>query len=120
MTGVKKVADIVGEISAASEEQARGIEQINTAVMQMDKMTQQNAALVEESASAATAMRDQSEAMMGVVSTFKLGDREGQPAPRALSSKAAPTKRSAAKEAPAISPAALKPSTAQGAEWETF
>ncbi|HEY1087921.1 MAG TPA: methyl-accepting chemotaxis protein, partial [Archangium sp.] len=82
MTGVKKVADIVGEISAASEEQARGIEQINTAVMQMDKMTQQNAALVEESASAATSMRDQSEAMTAVVSTFKLGDRDEQPAPR--------------------------------------
>jgi methyl-accepting chemotaxis protein len=121
MTGVKKVADIVGEISAASEEQARGIEQINTAVMQMDKMTQQNAALVEESSSAATAMRDQSEAMTKIVATFKLGEVREAPAPRAP----APVKSAApAKPKPAARPvvpaAAMKPSSAQDSEWEHF
>ena len=62
-----KVAELVAEIAAASNEQARGIEQVNTAVMDMDKVTQQNAANAEESASAAEEMNAQAEQMKGVV-----------------------------------------------------
>ncbi len=56
---VTRVTDIMGEIASASDEQSRGIEQVTQAVTQMDQVTQQNAALVEESASAATALEEQ-------------------------------------------------------------
>jgi methyl-accepting chemotaxis protein len=56
---VKKVTDIVSEIAAASHEQSSGIEQVNKAVMQLDELTQQNAALVEEASAASQAMADQ-------------------------------------------------------------
>ena len=54
---VKKVADIVAEISAASQEQSSGIEQVNKAITQMDEVTQQNAALVEQAAAAAESLK---------------------------------------------------------------
>jgi methyl-accepting chemotaxis protein len=69
---VKRVTDIMAEIAAASNEQSSGIEQVNQAVIQMDEVTQQNAALVEEAAAAAEAMQEQAEVLMHAVSTFKL------------------------------------------------
>ncbi|WP_242468500.1 methyl-accepting chemotaxis protein [Burkholderia plantarii] len=69
---IRRVADIVAEISAASDEQARGIEQINQAVTQMDAVTQQNAALVEEAAAAAQSLDEQSAALGDAVSVFRL------------------------------------------------
>jgi methyl-accepting chemotaxis protein len=69
---VQRVSDIIGEITAASSEQSDGIGQINTAVTQLDQMTQQNAALVEESAAAAESLRDQAQRLASVVSTFSL------------------------------------------------
>jgi methyl-accepting chemotaxis protein len=69
---VKHVTDIMGEIAAASEEQASGIEQVNRAVSQMDEVTQQNAALVEEAAAAAGALQDQANALVKSVSAFKV------------------------------------------------
>jgi len=69
---VKRVTDIMAEISAASQEQRGGIEQVNNAVMQMDKVTQQNAALVEEAAAAAKSMEDQTASMAQMVAQFKL------------------------------------------------
>jgi methyl-accepting chemotaxis protein len=72
VTSVKKVADIISEISAASQEQSAGIEQVNKAVMQMDTITQQNAALVEETAAASQAMASQAGDLQGVVSQFTL------------------------------------------------
>ena len=72
---VKRVTSIMGEIMNASEEQATGIEQINQALTQMDQVTQQNAALVEEAAAAAESMREQASALVQAVSVFKL--REG-------------------------------------------
>ena len=57
VASVQRVTDIMGEIAAASAEQADGIEQVNRAVSQMDEVTQQNAALVEEAAAAAGSMR---------------------------------------------------------------
>jgi methyl-accepting chemotaxis protein len=63
---VGKTTDLVGEIAAASQEQARGIEQVNTAVAQMDKVTQQNAANAEESANASEQLRAQAAVRRGV------------------------------------------------------
>jgi methyl-accepting chemotaxis protein len=69
---IRRVTDIMGEIRAASDEQSAGIEQINQAVAQMDEVTQQNAALVEESASASESMQQQAANLAQVVSVFKL------------------------------------------------
>ena len=69
---VKRVTDIMAEISAASQEQRAGIEQVNNAVTQMDQVTQQNAALVEEAAAAAKSMEDQTGAMAEMVGQFML------------------------------------------------
>jgi methyl-accepting chemotaxis protein len=70
---VQRVSDIIGEISSASTAQSQGIVQISGSVSQLDQMTQQNAALVEQSAAAAESLRDQAVSLAGVVSTFKLG-----------------------------------------------
>ncbi|HWK50240.1 MAG TPA: methyl-accepting chemotaxis protein [Steroidobacter sp.] len=70
VASVKRVADIVAEISAASEEQASGIDQVNTAITQMDTTTQQNAALVEEAAAASKTMEQQAELLVEKVSFF--------------------------------------------------
>ncbi|WP_409363219.1 methyl-accepting chemotaxis protein [Bradyrhizobium japonicum] len=80
---VKRVTDIMAEISAASQEQRGGIEQVNNAVTQMDKVTQQNAALVEEAAAAAKSMEDQTGAMAEMVGQFMLSAEfeRGQAAP---------------------------------------
>jgi methyl-accepting chemotaxis protein len=72
VTSVKRVTDIVSEISAASQEQSSGIDQVNKAIMQMDETTQQNAALVEEAASASQAMKDQAQGLMQQVEAFKV------------------------------------------------
>ncbi len=69
---VKKVTDIVAEISQASNEQHIGIKEISVAVEQMDRVTQQNAALVEESATAAHAMTEQGEQLRDAVRFFKV------------------------------------------------
>ena len=69
---IRHVTDIVGEISIASQEQSSGIEQINTAITQMDKVTQQNASLVEEAATASNSMQDQAGKLAQAVSVFKL------------------------------------------------
>ncbi len=73
---VKRVTDIIGEITAASHEQTQGIEQINQAITQMDQVTQQNAALVEEASAAAQSMQEQAGKLSQVVGTFKLDDDE--------------------------------------------
>ncbi|HEY4293492.1 methyl-accepting chemotaxis protein [Luteibacter sp.] len=80
---VKKVTDIVAEIAAASSEQSAGIDQVNHAVLQMDEMTQQNAALVEESAAAARAMHEQATELSRQVSFFQIaGSASATPASR--------------------------------------
>ncbi len=73
---VRQVADIVGEIDAANAEQSAGLEQINLAITEMDRVTQQNAVLVEQAAAAASAMSDQAAHLEGLVEHFKLsGER---------------------------------------------
>jgi len=74
---VKRVADIIAEISAASQEQASGIEQVNRAIIQMDDTTQQNAALVEETTSAAQSMKEQAAELLRQVEVFKIGVTDG-------------------------------------------
>jgi len=72
VASVRRVNDIIGEIGAATREQSEGIGQINTGVAQLDQMTQQNAALVEEAASAAASLKDQSMHLATAVGVFKL------------------------------------------------
>jgi len=74
VAAVKRVTDIMAEIAAASDEQSAGIEEVNQAIVQMDNVTQQNAALVEEAAAAAESMQEQANALYVAVSVFKLGN----------------------------------------------
>jgi methyl-accepting chemotaxis protein len=98
---VRRVTDIMGEITSASSEQSIGIDQVNTAITQMDQVTQQNAALVEEAAAAAASMQEQAERLADVASSFKLDD-DG-----ARQSLAAPP--AARKTAVAVRPAPARP-----------
>jgi methyl-accepting chemotaxis protein len=130
---VRRVTDIMAEITSASAEQTSGIEQINQAIVQMDDVTQQNAALVEEAAAASEAMQDQAARLADVVSMFKLAASAarpvvpalarpaGAPAVRAAQArKAAPAPRTTTrigepvKRIPAPSPAG------KNDEWEEF
>jgi methyl-accepting chemotaxis protein len=113
---VRRVADMIGEISAASSEQSKGIAQVGEAVNQLDQVTQQNAALVEESAAAAESLRGQAAQLAETVSTFKLDGAAARPAatradkPRpVLTTKAAAAKPHAARAAPAASAKAPAP-----------
>ena len=130
---VKRVTDIMGEITAASAEQTSGIEQINEAIAQMDQVTQQNAALVEEAAAAAESLQDQAGNLAQVVSVFKLGDASTvvptthwapRPAPRVA--KLASTARSshvAPADATRGAPArrlAVEPAAIVSEEWVEF
>jgi methyl-accepting chemotaxis protein len=72
---IQRVTDIMGEITSASDEQIAGIEQINHAISQMDSVTQQNAALVEQAAAAAESLKEQAASQAQVVSVFKLDAR---------------------------------------------
>ena len=74
---IRRVTDIVGEISAASLEQSLGVAQVGEAVTQMDQVTRQNAALVEEMAAAASSLKNQAEDLVQVVSVFRMGDDGG-------------------------------------------
>jgi methyl-accepting chemotaxis protein len=69
---IKRVTDLMGEISAASTEQSQGVAQVGEAVLQMDQVTQQNAALVEEMAAAASSLKSQAQDLVGTVAVFKL------------------------------------------------
>jgi methyl-accepting chemotaxis protein len=75
---VRRVTDVVAEISAASQEQSTGIEEVNRAITQMDESTQQNAALVEQAAAAAHAMQEQAASLASLVSVFRLQEGLGR------------------------------------------
>jgi len=125
---VKKVTDIVAEIAAASAEQSAGIDQVNHAVLQMDEMTQQNAALVEEAAAAARAMQEQAAELTQQVGFFQLDETMSHVAPsvttRAKTVAAeAEAVFAAVRSAPMASPA--KPAqraaeTADAGAWKEF
>ena len=97
VAGIAGVSAIMAEIAAASGEQSLGIEQVNQAVTQMDQVTQENAALVEEAAAASDALREQAQALSQLVATFRLDERESAstPEPRAAATRLAPQARSA-------------------------
>ena len=76
VASIKRVSDIIAEITVASDEQRAGIMQVNDAVAQMDQVTQQNASLVEEAAAAAEALQEQAQNLAEVVSVFRLGDEQ--------------------------------------------
>ena len=146
VASVQRVTDIIGEISAASTEQSQGIVEVKGAIGEVDQMTQQNAALVEESAAAAESLKEQAIKLASVVSTFRLaegdaGPRGGvapahasaadhaiaraktqavaarQPAPAPARAPAPAPVRAAAKLAPA--PVA-SPAGEPGSDWESF
>ncbi|MFZ6771089.1 methyl-accepting chemotaxis protein [Undibacterium sp. SXout7W] len=79
VTSVQRVADIMREITSASQEQSQGIAQVNQAINQMDDATQQNASLVEEAASASTSLQDQARHLTGIVSVFRLETMSAPP-----------------------------------------
>jgi methyl-accepting chemotaxis protein-1 (serine sensor receptor) len=78
VTQVKRVTDLIGEITSAAVEQSSGISQVNEAVTQMDQVTQQNAALVEESAAAAASLKEQADRLASAVAVFRLSQVEAQ------------------------------------------
>jgi aerotaxis receptor len=136
VSSVKRVTDIMAEITAASQEQTSGIEQINQAITQMDQVTQQNAALVEEAAAAAASLQEQASALSQVVSVFTLDQEQHNYAasPQRMASaqqRPAPMQPPAAKRAiaapqrkrgtEALPPRRLAAAAAGGAgDWEEF
>ncbi|MFO1251090.1 MAG: methyl-accepting chemotaxis protein [Inhella sp.] len=118
---VRRVADLIGEIDAASGEQAKGIGQVSEAVNQLDQVTQQNAALVEESAAAAESLKHQAAKLAEVVDVFKLREAQAQ---RAAAPAARPRAPAAARPAsPKAAPARMAAQTAApggGGDWESF
>ncbi|MFZ3388464.1 methyl-accepting chemotaxis protein [Buttiauxella gaviniae] len=88
VNAVTRVTDIMGEIASASDEQSRGIDQVGLAVSEMDRVTQQNAALVEESAAAASALEDQASRLTQAVAVFRIG-QEAKNEPRTAEPKLA-------------------------------
>ena len=119
VTSISRVTQIMTQISHASEEQSLGIAQVNDAITQMDQVTQQNAALVEEAAAAAASMQEQAERLADVASSFRLGEddvRQSLAAPaavRKIAVKAAPMRPAPAVKKPAARPA-LAPASAGG------
>ncbi|HZW26659.1 MAG TPA: methyl-accepting chemotaxis protein [Gallionella sp.] len=123
VTSIKRVTDIMSEITAASAEQSRGIEQVNTAITQMDEVTQQNAALVEEAAAAAESLEEQAQNLAVAVATFKVDEGGGTAVAvrRAPASAAASVRKAAPAKAPARATAKPKAKPAEGEEeWEEF
>ncbi|RDK01814.1 methyl-accepting chemotaxis protein [Paraburkholderia lacunae] len=103
---VRRVTDIMGEISAASEEQSGGIEQVNRAVVQMDEVTQQNAALVEQAAAAAASLEDQTRQLQAVVNGWKVAGGPARVATHSVAAAARPhTARSAGVKAAPVAKA---------------
>jgi len=135
VASVKRVTDIVGEISSASQEQSTGIEQVNRAVNQMDQVTQQNAALVEEASAAAQSMAQQAQGLRAAVAFFKVDDRRVPVSPTNVLSKEAPRApskiRTSSLPASSAKPAAtprlaagssteVATNAAEAADWQTF
>jgi methyl-accepting chemotaxis protein-1 (serine sensor receptor) len=123
---VRRVTDIMGEITAASQEQTSGIDQINQAITQMDQVTQQNAALVEQASAASEAMQEQAAKLALVVSVFQIGASPiaaVAPAPLPVRRSAAVTARPVKTLAPsriAAGRTTLVATTGPVSDWEEF
>jgi methyl-accepting chemotaxis protein len=135
VTSIRRVTDIMSEITAASVEQSQGIEQVNTAITQMDEVTQQNAALVEEAAAAAESLEEQAQNLAASVATFRVDNSEqiATRAPvvrQAIEHKAAPEHRAGVAHKPALehktgagkstAVARPKPKSGEDGEWQEF
>jgi methyl-accepting chemotaxis protein len=116
---IRKVSDIVAEIASASGEQSTGIEQVNRAISDMDSSTQHNAALVEESAAAATALRDQADKLAEVVALFHI-DSNAMTAPKAAPAPVSTQVRAVVPVKTSVRKPAQKAAVAATDEWETF
>ncbi|WP_115558967.1 methyl-accepting chemotaxis protein [Xanthomonas dyei] len=125
VASVQRVTDIMGEISAASQEQSAGIEQVNQTITQMDETTQQNAALVEEATAAARALEEQAVGLTEAVAVFKTDATYAAPAVRAPSSRpvvssAVKAKVAAAGRTPASKPRAVVTASSNDSSWQEF
>ena len=118
---VTQVSDVIAEIAAGAREQTTGIQQVNTAVAEMDMMTQQNAAMVSQSATLATNMRDNAQRLDQLMSEFVLseGGAENSALPYTAAHKARSTVGTALPQTPSRQPQAVKPKH-EVAEWEEF
>ncbi|MGE8288421.1 MAG: methyl-accepting chemotaxis protein [Stenotrophomonas sp.] len=121
VASVQRVTDIMAEISAASQEQSAGIEQVNQTVMQMDETTQQNAALVEEATAAARAMEEQALLLNEAVAAFHIASKAGT-ASVASPPRSRPTSPAPASPRIARAPVArrIEPMVANGEDWQEF
>lgn len=117
---VTRVTDIMGEIASASDEQSRGISQVGLAVSEMDRVTQQNASLVEQSAAAAAGLEDQAVALTRLVSIFKLPGQEEKTLERKESDATPVVKAAAPLIKPGTSEKKKSSSVEDPANWETF
>jgi len=120
---IRRVSDINAEIAAASDEQSRGIEQVNVAVGQMDEVTQQNAALVEEASAAAQSLEQQAAEQKRAISVFRLSGETGEPGEAGAIAAASAAVRKTQRPAPlrAVAEPALAAARTSGpADWETF
>ena len=109
VNAVTRVTDIMGEIASASDEQSRGIDQVGLAVAEMDRVTQQNASLVEESAAAAAALEEQASRLTQAVAVFRIHQEQSKARESSLVKTVSPA--TVARKAAA---------TSHGENWETF
>ncbi|ADJ64715.1 methyl-accepting chemotaxis protein [Herbaspirillum seropedicae] len=114
VASVRRVTDIVGEISSASQEQSAGIAEVGRAITQMDEGTQQNAALVEQAAAAAQSLQDQAATLAGLVGRFHVDGSQASIAPTAPQA-AKPATRPVQPTTPPATPALRKPAAPQPA-----
>ena len=119
VNSVKRVTDIMAEISAASVEQSSGIEQVNQAITQMDDVTQQNAALVEQAAAAAESLEEQAQELSKLISTFRLSGERAAPVAVRGGQRALPTTSRSAPQRTATR-SLPKASKADDEEWKEF
>lgn len=125
VTSIKRVNDIMAEIAAASAEQSKGIEEVSNAVSQMDEMTQQNAALVEEAAAAAESLQSEANQLTQRVAMFRVGDESNQAVinnkqKKRLIEPARSNKSVAKAVVKPISKKLTPPAQSQDDEWEQF
>ena len=123
VTSIKRVNDIMSEIAAASAEQATGIDEVGKAITQMDEVTQQNAALVEEAAAAAESLQSQALQLTERVASFKMDDSQQGHQHTIVASKAlsAPVpKASKPKQRAPVAQKKIKAASPQEDEWESF
>jgi methyl-accepting chemotaxis protein len=106
---IKKVANVISDIASASAEQAAGIEQVNKALTQMDEVTQQNSALVEENAATAKTLEHQSKGMHDEVSVFRVDEVDGQSVQAPPAASAKPTAMPSGDKSGAAKPLRVKP-----------